>query len=153
MTKSMTMSSRTLALPNAEKPRGGPSLHKGNAQQRLCPLKRPKHAKKPHSFLQAILRLRQRAEQRLRSPFTPWSLGGYLTNPPCKHPSDASQSSSTSPRRGIFHSLDLGFLQHVTNTRTMPRHDMATTEQHWQSIEGRDGVLEAGSHCRHLQRV
>lgn len=98
MTKSMTMSSRTLALPNAEKPRGGPSVHKGNAQQRLCPLKRPKHAKKPHSFLQAILRLRQRSEQRLRSPFMPWSLGGYLTNPPCKSPSDASQSSSTSAR-------------------------------------------------------
>jgi hypothetical protein len=124
MSIAMTMCRQTLALSSTEKPPEGPPFHflrtlQPNATlwRFLRPLKLPKRANELHNSPQAMLRPRERAEQRLPSPFARLGLDGYLTDPPYKRTSNARQLARATLQPGIFHSLALG----VSSARYHPK--------------------------------
>jgi hypothetical protein len=94
MNITMIMCRRTLASHSTEEPRGVPSLPQWryvqtcDALTTTSPTKTPNAYEEAPNFLQATLRLRQRAEWRFPNSFTRLSPDGY---PPCKRPGNASR--------------------------------------------------------------
>ena len=101
-----------------------------------------------------MLRLRQRAEQRLPNPYTRLDLDGYLAKTLHAN-AQATRANFDAPVRdqASFTTLDLGFLQCVTATKTMHRHDHAYKRTAPAEHRRMEGDPRTGSQFRHVWRV